>query len=46
MKLAERLGTLGDRLLVIVTSIVAFLMLTYSAYALYDSFYTGQNAFS
>lgn len=46
MKLLERLGTLGDRLLVIVTSIVAFLMLTYSAYALYDSFYTGQNAFS
>lgn len=46
MKLAERLGTLGDRLLVIVTSIVAFLMLTYSAYALYDSFYTGQNALS
>ncbi len=46
MDIKELLIKIGDKILVAVTTVIAAVLLIYSGYVLYDTFYVGQNAFS
>ena len=46
MKLLEKAADIGVKILSVISGILATFILIYSAYVLYDNFYTGQTAFA
>ena len=46
MRPIDKAARFGERILSIISGIIAVILLIYSAYVLYDNFYTGQSAFA